>query len=267
MPVEPPPTPWAFPDLRGLRTPDRPPTRPGSGALGDATHDEADDLVALGADLAPGTLLAAYRAGLFPMPIRGSRDMAWWSPDPRGVLPLDALVVSRSLRRSQRRYEVRIDTAFTEVVRACADPRREGAWIDPDIERAYRSLHELGWAHSIETWLDGRLVGGLYGVHLRGLFAGESMFHLAPDASKVALVALVERLRAIGVVLLDVQWLTPHLASLGSVEIPRLHYLDRLDAAFRVDPAPFDRPRASGGQTSAGVTPGSSSTGSGRPNR
>jgi leucyl/phenylalanyl-tRNA--protein transferase len=167
--------------------------------------------------------------------------MAWWSPDPRGVLPLDGLRVTRSLRRSQRRYDVRVDTAFDAVVEACADPSRDGGWISDDIRRAYGRLHELGWAHSVETWdpATGTLVGGLYGVHVGGLFAGESMFHRAPDASKVALVALVERLRAIGVVLLDVQWLTEHLASLGAVEIPRAEYLRRLGRALDTTTAPF----------------------------
>jgi leucyl/phenylalanyl-tRNA--protein transferase len=220
VPVEPPPTPWEFPDPRVA---------------------EGEDLVGLGADLEPGTLLAAYRRGLFPMPVTGSRAMAWWSPDPRGVLPLDGLVVTRSLRRSLRRYEVRVDTSFDAVVRACADPRRDGGWISPAIRRAYGRLHELGWAHSVEAWDPERdvLVGGLYGVHVDGLFAGESMFHHTTDASKVALVALVERLRTIGAVLLDVQWLTPHLASLGAVEIPRPAYLDRLSVAVATTTLPF----------------------------
>ncbi len=221
MPVEPPASPWEFPE------PGAPGTSP-------------DDLVGLGADLEPGTLLAAYRTGLFPMPLSRRRGMAWWSPDPRGVIPLDALVVSRSLRRSCRRYEVRVDTAFDDMISECSDPRRDGAWISPDIRRAYRQLHELGWAHSIETWDErGRLVGGLYGVHIAGLFAGESMFHHATDASKVALVSLVERLRDIGVVLLDVQWLTPHLTTLGAVGIPRREYLARLREALTVESQPF----------------------------
>lgn len=220
MPVEPPATPWAFPDLREVRA--------------------DDDLVALGADLEPGTLLAAYRCGLFPMPLSGHRAMAWWSPDPRGVLPLDGLLISRSLRRSLRRYEVRVDTDFNAVVEACADPERDGGWIDDDIRRAYGTLHRLGWAHSVEAWDDtGRLVGGLYGVHVDGLFAGESMFHRSTDASKVALVALVSHLREIGGVLLDVQWLTPHLAALGAVEISRAEYLDRLAVALATPTAPF----------------------------
>ncbi|MCB9371864.1 MAG: leucyl/phenylalanyl-tRNA--protein transferase [Microthrixaceae bacterium] len=224
-PLEPEPTLWDLPDPR-----DAPP---------------GDDLIGLGADLEPGTLLAAYRAGLFPMPTRHlprprsgrpGRALGWWSPDPRGIVPLDGLRVTRSLRRSVRRYEVRVDGAFTEVVVACADPSRPHGWISEEIVAAYTRLHELGWAHSVETWCDGVLVGGLYGVSVGGLFAGESMFHRERDASKVALVGLVELLRAASPGadgrLLDVQWLTPHLASLGAVDVTRGEYLDRLAAAL-----------------------------------
>ena len=220
MPVEPPPTPWELPD---------------PAAAGD------HDLVGIGADLEAGTLLAAYRRGLFPMPISGAPRLGWWSPDPRGVLPLDGLVVPRSLRRSQRRYEVRVDTAFDAVVAACADPGRDGGWITPAIQRAYGRLHELGWAHSVEAWdpAEETLAGGLYGVHVGGLFAGESMFHRATDASKVALVALVDHLKSIGVELLDVQWSTPHLASLGVVEVARRDYLRRLRRALDVPTESF----------------------------
>ncbi len=190
------------------------------------------DIVAIGADLAPGTLLAAYRCGVFPMPF-DRRRLAWFSPDPRGVLPLDRLSVSRSLRRSVRRYEVRMDTSFREVMAACADPSRAGAWINRDFVDAYERLHELGWAHSIEIYEPGTeaLVGGLYGVQIGGLFAGESMFHVATDASKVALVHLVDWLRATGATLLDVQWKTDHLAGLGVIEIPRSEYLELLENA------------------------------------
>jgi leucyl/phenylalanyl-tRNA--protein transferase len=165
--------------------------------------------------------------------------VGWWSPDPRGVLPLDAMVVHRSLRRSARRYSVTVDAAFTAVMRACADQRRPGGWIDEEFVRAYTQLHELGWAHSVEVWRteagdDGEraLVGGVYGVAIGGLFAGESMFHRATDASKVALLGLVERLRASGGELFDVQWCTPHLASLGVVEISRVEYGRRLREAL-----------------------------------
>ena len=204
--------------------------------------DEAG-VVGVGADLEPGTLLAAYRMGLFPMPVGRGPRIAWWSPDPRGVLPLDGLRITRSLRQSNRRYEVRIDTAFDAVIQRCADPTRDGGWISADIIRAYTTLHQLGWAHSVETFEDGRLVGGLYGVSIGGFFAGESMFHDTRDASKVALVGLVERLGHGGATLLDVQWTTPHLTSLGAVDIPRPLYLDLLAEAttLPVDPfAPFD---------------------------
>jgi len=219
VPVEPPASVWSFGDPQEA--------------------DPEDDLVGMGADLAPGTLLAAYRRGLFPMPDGGVRPpMCWFSPVRRGVIPLDGLVVSRSLRRSVRACEIRVDTAFAEVVRACADPRRPQGWITRDIEEAYAELHRLGWAHSVETWREGRLVGGLYGVGIGGLFAGESMFHRERDASKVALVGLVDLLRDEHAArrLLDVQWVTPHLASLGAVEISRAEYLDRLAVALEVPP-------------------------------
>lgn len=209
MPFEPPPTRWLLP------SPDR---------------ADAHGLVAVGADLEPATLLAAYRSGLFPMPF-GRRRVGWWSPDPRGVLPLDGLHVSRSLRRSCTRFEVMFDTSFETVVRRCADPSRPHGWINDEIIRAYVRLHDLGWAHSVEAWLDGELVGALYGVRIGGLFAGESMFHSATDASKVALVTLVQWLRDTDGELLDVQWRTDHLATLGVIEIPRHEYLRRLAAA------------------------------------
>jgi leucyl/phenylalanyl-tRNA--protein transferase len=185
----------------------------------------ADDVVALGADLDPGTVLAAYRSGLFPMRLSRGGPLGWWSPDPRGVIPLDGLRVSRSLRRSCRRFEITVDRAFETVMRACADPRRPAGWIDESFVDAYCRLHDLGWAHSIEAWSGEELVGGLYGVAVGALFAGESMFHRVTDASKVALVALAERLRAGGGVLLDVQWATPHLRSLGAVDVERATYL------------------------------------------
>lgn len=213
MPVEPPASPWRFPDP--------------------ASADE-HGVVGLGADLEPGTLLRAYRTGVFPMPLGERGPMAWWAPDPRAVLPLDGLVVPRSLRRSCRRYEVRIDTAFDEVVIACSDPSRAGGWITPEIRRAYGRLHHLGWAHSVEAWDGDGLAGGLYGVAVAGLFAGESMFHRRVDASKVALVGLVERLRADGDRrrLLDVQWRTDHLASLGAVDVSRSRYSELLADAM-----------------------------------
>ena len=204
------------------------------------------DLVGVGGDLEPETLVAAYSAGLFPMRLGGRRGpLGWWSPDPRGVLPLDGLRVSRSLRASRRKYEVRVDTAFAQVVSGCADPGRSGGWIGRDIRRAYVRLHEVGIAHSVETWnRDGQLVGGLYGVALGGLFGGESMFHRATDASKVALVALVDLLTSDGVSgrLLDVQWTTDHLKSLGAIDIPRSDYEQRLATALALPlPAEFRR--------------------------
>ena len=219
MPNEPAPTPWAFPPA-----------------------DTADrhGVVGIGADLEPGTLLAAYRRGLFPMPVSGNGATAWWSPDPRGILPLDGLRLPRSLRQSCRRYEIRVDTAFAEVMEGCRDPRRDGGWISPDIIRAYRRLHDLGWAHSVEAWTpDGELAGGLYGVCIGGFFAGESMFHRHRDASKVALVGLVDRLRDAGAALLDVQWTTEHLVSLGAVDVPRARYLGLLADALALDVDPF----------------------------
>jgi leucyl/phenylalanyl-tRNA--protein transferase len=158
------------------------------------------------------------------MPL-GRRRLGWWSPDPRGVIPLDGLRVSRSLRKSCTRFEIRTDTSFDTVMRQCGDPRRPHGWITDEFVRAYGQLHRMGWAHSVETWLDGELVGGLYGVKVEGLFAGESMFHTVTDASKVALVALVDILIEQGATLLDVQWCTEHLASLGAVEVPRADYL------------------------------------------
>jgi leucyl/phenylalanyl-tRNA---protein transferase len=223
-PIEPPPSPW---DL-------------------DVEQGPEGDLVATGADLLPGTLLAAYRRGLFPMGIgpAGVEPIGWWSPDPRGVLPLPGLQVSRSLARSVGRFEIRVDTAFGAVVRACADPARAGGWITEPIRSAYARLHELGWAHSVECWREDRLVGGLYGVAIGGLFAGESMFHHERDASKVALVALVQRLVAADQPerrLLDVQWRTEHLATLGVVEISRPDYRDRLALALSLPLPPcFD---------------------------
>jgi leucyl/phenylalanyl-tRNA--protein transferase len=169
------------------------------------------------------------------MPVR-RRTIGWWSPDPRGILPLDGLRVSRSLRRSVARFDVRVDTAFGEVIDACADPRRDGAWINPPLRAAYSELHRLGWVHSVEAWDDDGLAGGLYGVVIGGLFAGESMFHRRTDASKVALVGLVERLVAGGGVLLDVQWATDHLRRLGVIEISRDDYLRRLGDAVELPP-------------------------------
>ena len=162
--------------------------------------------------------------------------MAWWSPEDRGVLPLSGLRVTRSMRQSARRFEIRVDTAFEEVVAACADPRRSGGWIDGQIVSAYTELHRLGWAHSVEAWRDDELAGGLYGVAIGGLFAGESMFTRVRDASKVALMGLVDLLsdEYAAERVLDTQWQTPHLATLGVVEVPRQEYLRRLERALQL---------------------------------
>jgi leucyl/phenylalanyl-tRNA--protein transferase len=192
------------------------------------------DLIAVGGDLEPATVISAYRRGIFPMDVTalGGR-LGWWSPEQRGIVPLDGLRVTRSMRQSAKRFEIRVDTCFTDVMRACGDPAREDGWITPDFIAAYTTLHQLGWAHSIEVFdRQGTLAGGLYGVRLSGLFAGESMFHAQRDASKVALMALVDRMRDSGMQLLDVQWRTEHLGSLGAIEVPRLQYLARLAAAL-----------------------------------
>lgn len=213
-PVDPGPCRWILPDPR------------------DTDHV---GLAGVGADLEPSTLIEAYKRGIFPMPMGDGETLTvgWWSPDPRGILPLDGLRISRSLQKSRRDFTVTIDAAFARIVEACADPRRDGAWINEAIASAYGELHRLGWAHSVEVWSTetGELAGGLYGVAIGGLFAGESMFHWRTDASKVALCELVERLDAGGGVLLDCQWQTQHLASLGCVNVARDGYLDRLTAA------------------------------------
>ncbi len=186
-------------------------------------------------DLLPRNLLAAYARGLFPMADALGR-LHWLSPDPRAIIELDTLVVSRSLRAVIRRgvFDLCINRAFGEVIGACAD-REEGTWISPDIQAAYCRLHELGFAHSVEAWQEGRLAGGLYGVSLGGAFFGESMFHYVNDASKVALAHLVERMRARRFVLLDVQFMTEHLGRMGAVEISRRQYERRLREAISLD--------------------------------
>lgn len=234
MPVEPPPSPWR---------------------LNVAHVRRGEDLAGVGADLAPGTVLAAYRSGLFPMGLgeHGAPPIGWWSPDPRGVLLPGDLHVSRSLRRAIGRYQIRVDTAFEQVVAHCADPTRPGRWITPPIVTAYLTLHRMGWAHSVETWREGRLVGGLYGLAIGGLFAGESMFHHDRDASKVALHALVRMLGEGGPArsprwLVDVQWRTPHLASLGVREVSRARYLSLLASVLQ---QPLPEPFADGSDSAA----------------
>ena len=166
------------------------------------------------------------------MRLGSNGPLGWWSPDPRGIVPLDGVIVHRSLRKSRKWFEVTVDAAFEAVMRGCADPRRPGGWIDESFIAAYTRLHDLGWAHSIEVWTAGwvgepdGLVGGLYGVAIGALFAGESMFHRARDASKVAFVETAERLARGGGEVFDVQWCTPHLATLGAIEVPRDEYLE-----------------------------------------
>ncbi len=277
LPVEPPPSRWVFdttaftrggppacPDPRVAPTAAAAPADgSGDGSVGSDGSDRADpeldqgpdDVVGRGADLEAGTLLAAYRAGVFPMPVARRGAPVWWCPARRGVLEPAALVVARSLAKSARRFEVRVDTAFDAVIGACARTSRPGGWITRDLVRAYTRLHALGWAHSVEAWTPaGELAGGLYGVAIGGLFAGESMFHAegpwARDASKVALAGLVELLtgddrgggdhggggdRGAGGGrdrLVDVQWLTPHLRSLGAGTVSRRDYLTRLPGLF-----------------------------------
>lgn len=196
------------------------------------------DVVAVGGDLSPGTLLQAYRNGMFPMNLPDGH-LGWWCPVDRAIIPLNGLRVTRSLRQSTRRYTVSVDEDFPAVIQICADIDRPNGWITDEFIAAYIELHKLGWAHSIEVWdSDGDLAGGLYGVAIGGLFAGESMFHLSRDASKVALVHLIVIMNQ-GGALLDVQWKTPHLESLGAVVIGREEYLRRLPDALAV-PGPFD---------------------------
>jgi leucyl/phenylalanyl-tRNA--protein transferase len=180
----------------------------------------------------PGLLLEAYRRGLFPMAMEGG-EIGWFSPDPRAIIPLEKFHVPHGLKKALRKQacEIRIDHSFESVIRACA--QREDTWISGEIIASYCNLHRLGFAHSVEAWQNGKLAGGLYGVALRSVFFGESMFYHAPDASKIALHALVGRLKERGFHFLEIQWLTPHLRQFGAVEIPRRRYLRLLEAGMR----------------------------------
>lgn len=205
---------------------------------------QADDhgLLAVGGDFEPDFLLAAYRRGIFPWPSE-ELPYAWFSPDPRLVLVPSELQVSRSLRKEVRRerFELRFDTAFEEVVRRCAEsprPGQEGTWIQPALRRGFEKLHDLGYAHSLEAWRRGELVGGLYGLALGSMFCGESMFYLEPNASKVAFVGLVRTLDAWGFDLVDCQVHTPHLERFGAEEWPRDLFLDVLDECLLVPGRP-----------------------------
>lgn len=226
-PIEPPKTRVRFPD----------PGRP-----------RAPEVVAMGCDFSPGTLLAAYRTGIFPWPHGdethdGAPLVLWFSPDPRAIFPLEGeLHWSRSLRRTLRThpYEVTLDEDFAQVIRMCGETRARATWIIPELVEGYVKLHELGWAHSVEVWETAggarTLVGGIYGVAVGAAFAGESMFHLRTDASKIAFATLATKLQASGFFLFDVQVQNPHLESLGCVEIPRREYLARLSRALPTCP-------------------------------
>ena len=181
--------------------------------------------------IAPDLLLEAYAGGMFPMAMENG-EMGWFSPDPRGIIPIKEFHIPHGLKKVLRKnpFEVRINTAFSTVMRGCAD--RESTWISDMILRSYVKLHELGFAHSVEVWQDDVLAGGLYGISMGGAFFGESMYSRVPNASKVALTALVERLEKRGYVLLDTQWVTEHLTQFGAHEIPRATYLKRLNKAL-----------------------------------
>jgi leucyl/phenylalanyl-tRNA--protein transferase len=216
VPVEPPPSRFILPDPR--------------------TAD--GDVVAVGGDLSAGTILQAYRNGMFPMHLPDGH-LGWWSPVDRAIIPLHDLRVTRSLRQSTRRYRVSVDVDFPAVIEGCASADRPDGWITDEIIDAYTELHRLGWVHSIEVWdSEASLAGGLYGVAIGGFFAGESMFHVARDASKVALVHLVVLMNARGGRLLDVQWQTEHLESLGAKIVGKDAYLDLLEEALN-GPSPF----------------------------
>lgn len=191
-------------------------------------------LAAEGGDFEPSTVIAAYRAGCFPWP-HPDEEFIWFSPDPRAIIPIGGLHISRRLARTihSGRFRLTLDAAFPEVIRACADRPGEGTWITPRLMRGYIRLHELGWAHSVEAWThDGALAGGLYGIRVGRMFGAESMFHRVTDASKVALTGFMQWCEDEGIELVDIQVLTPHTASLGAVEIPRAEYLARLAHAI-----------------------------------
>ena len=204
-------------------------------------EEEPNGLLAVGGDLHPRRLLNAYASGIFPWYSDG-QPILWWSPDPRTVLYPSEVHVARSLRRQLRRggLELRIDSDFAGVIRACAEPRRDepGTWLVPEMQQAYLRLHQLGHAHSFELWQDDRLVGGLYGVSLGRAFFGESMFSRVPSASRIVMVYLCERLQAHGYPLIDCQVFNPHLARMGAREIPRSRFLAELGAALRLPPVP-----------------------------
>jgi leucyl/phenylalanyl-tRNA--protein transferase len=198
----------------------------------DPAAADANGLVAMGGDLQPSTLLHAYRNGVFPW-YDASMPICWWSPDPRAIIPLDSLHISRRLVRTIRSgcFKISADRDFAGVIRGCTENREDGTWLIPEMIDAYERLHRLGHAHSVEVWADGNLAGGVYGVTIGGFFSAESMFHRRTDASKVALFGLVNRLSQLGFQLLDIQFITPHTARMGAIEIPRDEYLARLASA------------------------------------
>ena len=200
-----------------------------------------DDLVTLGADLNPETLIDSYKHGIFPMhlQIENKREIGWWSPQQRGILPLNKINISSSLKKSMKKYFVTFDQDFDAVIDGCGDDKRPKGWINKDIKTAYKKLFELGYVHSVEVWnKKDELVGGLYGVEVNGLFAGESMFHKQTDASKTAMVYLVNQLKeAGGERIFDVQWQTPHLKSMGVIKISRAKYISLLPEVMNTTPA------------------------------
>lgn len=207
----------------------------------DPNDADENGIVAFGGDLTSSRLMLAYRSGIFPWYSAGD-PILWWSPDPRLILNLDDFKLRKSLRKRLKYFEIRFDTAFGEVIRACSTvprPGQEGTWIVPEMIEAYEELHALGYAHSVEAWQDGRLVGGLYGVAVGGMFCGESMFARVSDASKAALAALVAHLKARGFEMIDAQVPTGHLKSLGAIEVSRAYFLNRLHALASKDVAGF----------------------------
>lgn len=193
-----------------------------------------DGLLAIGGDMLPGTLIRAYARGIFPW---SSSPITWWSPDPRAIFDIDSFELPKRARRylHSERFETTFDTAFRKVMEGCSRPApgREDTWISREFVVSYTRLFQMGYAHSVEAWQKGELVGGVYGVALGGLFAGESMFHTAPNASTVALGALMERLKQRGFVLFDTQVITPHTERLGAFQVPRTEYLERLRSALK----------------------------------
>ncbi len=202
---------------------------------------QTQDLITVGADLEPATLLYAYSQGYFPMHLhqddendegQETKVIGWFSPKSRAIFPINSLRVTKSMKQSYNKYECRIDTCFKDVIEMCRNVPRPLGWIDDEFIRCYVQLHELGFAHSIEIFYEGELVGGLYGVGFSAFFAGESMFHIKRDASKVALMHLLKVAKAIGIMLIDAQWMTDHLASLGAVEISRAQYLELIRSSL-----------------------------------